>query len=82
MGPGKFGLKADGLAQSVGSLLQFPLLFQNRAQSVVRLGIVGPHLDRGLKFVGRARKLSLLPEDDAERVTNVSLFRIKFGRLP
>src|SRR5260370_282080 len=81
VGAGKIGLKADGLAKSIGSFLKFPLLFKNGAQSVVNFGIIGPSLDGSPRFFGGAAQPSLLPEDDTERVMHVRLRRMKRGRL-
>jgi hypothetical protein len=61
---GKVGLKTDGLAQGGRGFRKFSLLFEDRAESVVGLGIIGLGANGGSQFAGGIVEFTLLPEGD------------------
>ena len=60
----KLGLKTDGLAQGGRGFRKFSLLFEDRAESVVGLGIIGLGANGGSQFAGGIVEFTLLPEGD------------------
>jgi len=59
--PAEVGLKTNGLAQGSSGVLESSLLFENRAQGVVCLGIVGAGWIAARSSFRRLVKLPLLP---------------------
>ena len=81
VGASEIWLQANGFTQRVCSLLQFVLLFSNRAERVISLGVVRPVLDGEVKFLSRVVEIALLPQRYSESVMNVGLRRIEFRRF-
>ena len=77
---GEVGLQADGFPQCGRRVWQVSLLFQNRSQRVIRLGVLRVNLDRSAQFFDGAGEVSLLPERDAESVAGVRLRGIELRR--
>ena len=62
--PAKSGCRRIASLQRCRRLRQFALLFQHRAQSVMRLGIIGFGLDRSAQSFSGLIEIALLPQRD------------------
>ena len=77
----KIRIESNGLAQRIRRVRQLIHLFQDRAESVVGLGVVRLNLDRLPQLLRRSGEISRLPQGDSQAVVSVCQLRIEADRL-